>query len=257
MCAVENLRHHLVGQESRAGSLSDQARASAGPIAVEFLLREHRIQQDVGRQREGLIEVLGQARSRDRRGRRRDPARHGDGRRFRLEQLRDLLRRARRCALAHHRRGDDRQSRRVGGIEVAAGAWNQNLKRDLRQPSILEHHHVQTVRQVGFCRPREFHLQHLLRHRRAALHDDGLGLRGRLRGDAVAAGRTADSNASRQESERRYAGGSLLASLRARDSGRRLWHGRHDRAVGGRRSTASPPAARPRQSPSRSGPDRC
>ena len=37
----------------------------------------------------------------------------------------------------------------IGGIVVAAGAGNEELKRDLRQPVILEDDQVQPVRQVA------------------------------------------------------------------------------------------------------------
>ena len=131
---------------------------------------------------------------------------------------------------AHHRRGHDREARRVGGIEVAAGAGNLDLKRDLRQAPILEHHHVQAVREIGFRRPRQFDLQHVVRDRRASFEDDRLRLRRRCAAMPSRPGALVSRTRPPREGGNDMPCGSLTASLRARNSGRRLRHGRHDRA---------------------------
>ena len=78
-------------------------------------------------------------------------------------------------AFAHHDRGDLRQARVACGIEIAARSGNQELEGHLRGAPILEHHHVQSVRQIDFGGPRQFDLENLGRDGRAALDDHGLG----------------------------------------------------------------------------------
>ena len=67
---------------------------------------------------------------------------------------------------------------------------------DLRQPMILEHHQVHAVGEVGLLRPRQLHLQHLVRDGRLALDDDTLRRLRRLLRRRLVVGACAESAAS-------------------------------------------------------------
>ena len=77
-------------------------------------------------------------------------------------------------AFAHQRGRERRQADLIVRIVVAARAGNEDLKRDLRQPMVFEHHQMKTVRQVGLHGLGQLDLQNVIRDRDLALLDDAL-----------------------------------------------------------------------------------
>ena len=124
--------------------LRDQVREAAGALALDFLLRERRIQRDVRDEVQRPRKLRRQRRHRNlhlvhRRGRgeRRSQPRHFVG---------DLQRVARLRALVQHRGGEIRQARHVRRVGAAAAREHQ-ARRDDRQLAALAEDDLQAVGQ--------------------------------------------------------------------------------------------------------------
>ena len=146
-----------------------------------MVVDEFRMEDDVGREREHIVHLIRQRRAAQGGDLRAFVRGDRDGRRHRIERLRDLLGRLGGRAFVHQGRRRVGKAGKIFWIVVPAGAGDDDLERHRRDAVIFEHHQMRAVRQIRFGRPRQRNLQRLRVDRRHVLELRRLaGLRRRL-----------------------------------------------------------------------------
>ena len=169
MAAVDRLGVPFLSQEVRIAALFFEPGARTNLVEPELFLREARVEEDIGREREHLIELIRQCRTGERRNLRALTRRDRDACRHRVERLGDLLGRFGRGALVHQRRRGVGEPWHVRRIVVAACANHDDLELNRRHAMVFEHHQMRAVRELDLLRARQRDLEDLVADRRFVL----------------------------------------------------------------------------------------